>query len=124
MFAWPTVLLLRLAATLRNEFHIELQAHARVLADFRRQLDASSSVALHGKWLALHGAQRWALVEGNEPTAQTDDVLLLRLDPHLKVLAAAFPMQAGDGHQLELFPCSNASRPGGVAGDGGLRRER
>jgi DNA-binding transcriptional MerR regulator len=39
-YSWQTILLLRVAATLRGSFHLELQAHRQVFASLRRDLTA------------------------------------------------------------------------------------
>src|SRR5216684_3758497 len=52
-YSWQTILLLRIAVTLRDRFHIELQAHRQVFASLRRGLNGTSFVALWGKSLAI-----------------------------------------------------------------------
>ncbi len=110
-FSWQTILLLRLAVTLRDRFHLELQAHQSLFASLRRGLRHKSFIALWEKTLALHGGERWSLLEVAEPLEPGEDALLIRLAPHLSVLAGGFalPQPTNASGQLDLFPAQAIS---------------
>lgn len=103
-FSWQTILLLRLAVTLRDRFHLELQAHRLLFASLRQGLRGRSFIALWDKALALHGRDEWLLVDAGAELLRQDAVVIL-LDPHLLVLSEGFslPKPAGRTGQLDLF---------------------
>lgn len=107
-YSWQTILLLRLAVTFRDRFHLELQAHRSLFASLRRGLRGRSFIALWDKALALHGRDEWLLVDeaGAEPLRQ--DAVVILLNPHLFVLSEGFalPKPAGATGQLDLFPAT------------------
>lgn len=104
LYAWQTVLLLRLAVVLKEKFRIELQGHQVLLTALRELLAGASFPALRGMVLVLHGMTHGELVaSGVQVRADAaDDALLLRLDPHLDVLAAEFAPRE-QSPQLPLF---------------------
>ena len=105
LYAWQTVLLLRLAVVLRERFRIELQAHRELLTALRELLVGASFPALRGTVLVLHGMTHGELVAEGRVVYRADaadDALMLRLDPHLDVLAAEFSPREQDP-QLPLF---------------------
>jgi hypothetical protein len=112
-YSWQTILLLRLAVTLRDRFHLELQAHRSLFASLRQNLRSKSFVVLWGKTLALNGGERWSLLNAEDRFESAEDVLLIRLDPHLKILASGFelPHSSGAPGQLDLFPARAVSQP-------------
>lgn len=61
---------------------------------------------LWGKTLALYGGEHWSLINAEERSDAAEDALLIRLDPHLGILAAGFelPHPSGASRQLDLFP--------------------
>ena len=105
-YSWQTILLLRLAAELRSRFHLELQVHRSLFASLRRSFHGKSFVVLWGKTLALYGGEHWSLINAEERSDAAEDALLIRLDPHLGILAAGFelPHPSGASRQLDLFP--------------------
>lgn len=105
-YTWQTILVLRLAVTLREQFHIELQAHKGLFDALRRDLRTKSFIALWGQSVALVGGNRWTLLDDADAQPPADDVLLLRLKPHLEVLSAGFalPGPAAAFGQFDLFP--------------------
>lgn len=105
-FTWQTILLLRIAATLRDRFHLELQPHQSLFASLKAGLRRTSFIALWGKALALHGGDRWSLVEGGEAPPLIGDAVIIVLQPHLEALSVGFalPLPAISVGQLELFP--------------------
>jgi hypothetical protein len=106
-YSWQTILVLRIAVTLRDKFHLELQAHSSLFVDLRRGFGGKSFIALWDKAVALHGDDDWAFVEaGGEQLRQ--DAIIIRLNPHLFVLSESFalPKPVGMDGQLDLFPVS------------------
>ena len=104
LYSWQTVLLLRLAAVLRQKFKIELQAHKVLLHALHDLLSGASFPALRGSVLALRAMEQCEMLpEGFVRVGKDDlDTLFLRLDPHLDVLEAQFaPQDKSD--QLPLF---------------------
>lgn len=112
-FTWQTILLLRIAATLRERFHLELKPHQSLFASLKTGLRRTSFIALWGKALALHGSDRWFLMDGAEVTPLSDDALIIVLQPHLKALSVGFalPLPSGSLGQLELFPARSIDSP-------------
>ena len=112
-YSWQTILLLRLAVTLRDRFHLELQAHRSLFASLRRGLKGRSFIALWDKVLALHGHDDWLFIDeaGAEPLRQ--DAVVILLNPHLLVLSEGFalPTPAGVTGQLDLFPATPVGEP-------------
>lgn len=112
-YAWQTILVLRLAVTLRERFHVELQAHKGLFDSLRRELRTKSFIALWGQSVALLGGNRWLLVDEASGALQGNDALVLRLTPHLDVLSTGFalPGPAADRGQFDLFPVQSISVP-------------
>ncbi|HEX7946796.1 MAG TPA: MerR family transcriptional regulator [Phenylobacterium sp.] len=104
LYAWQTVLLLRLAVVLKEKFRIELQGHRDLLDALRDLLAGVSFPALRGTVLVLHGMTHGELADGSVifRSDTADDALLLRLDPHLDILAAEFAPRE-QSPQLPLF---------------------
>ena len=102
-FSWQTVLLLRLAVVLRTRFHVDLQANRDLLAYARELLDGKSFLSLWGFTLAVLDQQRCELLGPGDAVPVDDDVMLLRLDSHLRVLSEGFGMM-DPAAQLPLFP--------------------
>lgn len=104
-YTWQTVLLLRIAATLRERFRVELQTHSELFASLGRNLHGTSFPGLWGKSLAIHGRHRWRLLERDERVT-VEDAIVLSLDPHLEVLSVGFalPQPSAVPGQLQLFP--------------------
>lgn len=107
-YSWQTILVLRLALTLKDKFCLELKAHRGLFISLRRSLKGRSFVALWDHVLALRGSADWTLVNevGEEPLDA--DAIMLRLNPHLEVLASGFalPDPRRAAGQLDLFPAT------------------
>ena len=108
-FSWQTVLLLRLAVVLRSRFHIELQAHRDLLVAARKFLDGRSFPSLWGSTLAVSDDGRCELLGPRDLASVEHDLILLRLDSHLRVLSKGFD-QVDPLDQLPLFPAISVSR--------------
>lgn len=113
-YSWQTILLLRLAVTLRDRFCLELQAHRSLFTALHRGLRGESFVALWGKALALHGRDRWILFDEAGPELLRTDAVVLRLNPHLDALSEGFalPTPSSSAGQLDLFPAAPVGGPG------------
>lgn len=129
-FSWQTILLLRIADTLRERFHLELQAHRSLFASMRRGLRGESFIALWDKVLVLHGRDEWTIVEAGGEPLRRDGILVL-LNDHLGILSEGFglPKPPGVAGQLDLFPASpvgKRAKPGAppVAQTAAERRRR
>lgn len=114
-YSWTTVLVLRLAVVMREDFNIELKANIGLFAGLRCELACRPFLSLHTQSLALMGRGNWSLVDDNEvPPANT---LLIRLAPHLTAIAEGFPPRelARGGQQRDLFPLSRVVSKGSKA---------
>lgn len=89
--SWQTILMLRVAVLLRDQFNLELQAHKAEFADLRKLLLSQSFIALWGMRLALGSDRAWVLLDGGD-AIPTTDALLITLDPHLDVLRDGFAL--------------------------------
>lgn len=102
-FSWQTILLLRVAGLLRDQFSLELQAHKAAFAELRKLLRSQSFIALWGKRLALGPGGTWAFL-GDADAAPETDALLIALNPHLAILRDGFALPgASEERQLDLF---------------------
>lgn len=102
-FSWQTILVLRVAVLLRDQFSLELQAHQAAFADLRTLLRSQSFIALWGRRLALEPGRTWSLID-SLATAPETDALLIALDPHLTILRDGFALPgASEEGQLDLF---------------------
>lgn len=103
-FSWQTVLALRLAIVLKDQFKVELQAHREMLGKMQSELAGKSFPALRGCMIALHGS---AAVELLAPGERSRDLnaalLLLPLEPHLEALSNGFGIN-DTLQQRPLFP--------------------
>lgn len=118
-YSWQTILLLRLAVTLRDRFKLELQGHRDLFSSLGRGLSRTSFLSLWGRSLALHGGEAWSLLDSADLPDAADDFIVLRLDPHLQVLSASFSLPRPiSSPQFQLFPAT------GVAGDAAVALAR
>jgi hypothetical protein len=91
-YSWQTILLLRIAVTLRERFHLELQAQLQVFASLRRGLHGTSFVPLWGKSLAIQADNLWSWVDDAGAASLPGDAIIIRLAPHLEVLSLGFAL--------------------------------
>jgi hypothetical protein len=103
-FTWQTILILRLAVLLRDQFAVELQAHKASFANLHKELRSISFIALWGRRLALGPKGEWFFLEEGAPSTTGADALVIHLDPHLAIIrdGFAFPDAAPEG-QFDLF---------------------
>ncbi|MCG5235313.1 hypothetical protein [Xanthobacter oligotrophicus] len=103
-FSWRTLLVLRIAATLRDCLHVELEAYKTALATLQQHLVGQPFHALSGMVLVIGAAAAPVLrrpadvrVDLGEPS------FVVALQPHLDAISSALhliePMT-----QLPLFP--------------------
>jgi hypothetical protein len=101
-FTWQTILVLKVAVLLRDQFSLELQAHKESFDALRTALRERSFLTLWGCRLALCPGSGWTILEPDNDTLPVDAVVIA-LDPHLTVLRDGFALpDAADG-QLDLF---------------------
>ena len=74
-YSWQTILLLRIAVTLRDRFHLELQAHRQVLTSLHQSLRATSFVSLWGKSLAIDPDQCWSWIDDADGGRMVGDAM-------------------------------------------------
>lgn len=103
LYSWQTVLVLRLAVEMRDAFRMELQTHRGTLDGLARELAGVAFPALSGCRLACYAGGEWALLRQGEQPNPERSVVLLRLDPHLDILAAEFGIPEFP-RQLPLLP--------------------
>lgn len=103
-FTWQTILVLRLAVLLRDQFAVELQAHKATFADLRKDLRSTSFIRLWGRRLALVPKGKWFFLDEDAPASDVD-ALIVHLDPHLAVIRDGFalPDAVAAAEQSDLF---------------------
>lgn len=107
-YSWQTILILRLAVTMRNRFHVELQAHKTLFAQLKDAMKYLEPSDLSKKTLLLAGDGKWALVE--ILTREQVEALAIQLKPHLESVFEFFNLPDATIQQIELFPAeSNAA---------------
>ncbi|MEX3956760.1 hypothetical protein [Trinickia sp. EG282A] len=114
-FSWQTILILRLALLLRDQFGVELQFHKENFAKLRMELRSASFIALWGRRLALTSQGELLLLDDQAPLP-ANDAIFICLDPHLSIIRDGFALSDATAAtaQLELFPLSSvraAERP-------------
>ena len=111
-YSWQTILVLRLALTLKERFCLELMAHRDIFTSLQRGLKGRSFIALWDHVFALRGPTDWALIEKADERSFEVDSIVLRLNPHLEVLAIGFalPDPRRAAGQLDLFPATLVER--------------
>lgn len=89
---------------LKVRFHLELHAHRGLFAALRETLAGMSFIRLWGCSIAIYDADEWRLLHASETALPQADAIIIKLDPHLRVLAAEFSMpRPTSSGQLELF---------------------
>ncbi|MER9881006.1 hypothetical protein [Mesorhizobium sp. M0118] len=103
-FTWQTVLILRLAVLLRDQFAVELQAYQATLANLRKDLKSASFIGLWGRRIALAPQGAWFFLDQETPTLGVD-ALVIHLDAHLAVIRDGFslPDASAVAGQFDLF---------------------
>ena len=101
-FSWQTILVLRIAVILRDQFSMELQTHKTSFATLREELRNRSFISLWGQRLGLGSDGSWTFVEANEKILG-GEVLLMELDGHLAILRDGFALPDLNHAQMDLF---------------------
>lgn len=107
MYAWQTLLTLRLLLVLHVRFGVEIGQLADAAKAFRTRLKGTSFPALWSQWAAMTDSQTVDLTSHPEDVV-ADGGIVLPLRPHLEVLAAALSLPADE--QLPLLPPMAVSR--------------
>lgn len=116
-YTWQTLLLLRLAVILREHFKMELQAHRELFKGLSENLRKTSFLGLWDKSLVLFGGEAWKLLEHEGAPDVANDYILIRLNPHLDVLADGFFFnKPTSSAQFQLFPAQGIARESKVSG--------
>lgn len=104
-YSWQTVLLLRVAKVLKENFHIELQAYRNLFNALSAKLAKAPFPSLQGKAIvvASNGVTHLHIVALEDVRMADADMFLIRLDPHLDVLSRGFGLP-NPMPQLPLFP--------------------
>jgi hypothetical protein len=87
---------------LKETFHIELQSQRELFAAVSRNLARISFPALRGSVFVFFAGGAFEIIALTDARAIDSDVLIIRLDPHLDVLATGFDL-AKPTRQLPLF---------------------
>ena len=105
-FTWQTILLPRVAVTLRDQFHLELQAYRQMLMSLRSGLQGTSFIGLWGKTLVIRADPTWSLVDQSEADPEFNDAILIQFGPHLDAVSRGFGLSrpTSSPAQLDLFP--------------------
>ena len=98
LYSWQTILALRLLATLRAEYAVEIASWAPFARAFRARLQSISFLELWDQKLWILSAQSFELINSAQ---RPDKGLLIALDPHLEAIALAFSFE-GAPEQLPL----------------------
>lgn len=103
-YSWQTVLVLRLAMSLKNSFHVELQAHRALFPRLTDFLSRRPFHSLAGRVLVVYADGTFEL-EDVFARPPVHDAIVLCLEPHLSVLSAEFDL-APIVAQRNLFPAT------------------
>ena len=101
LYAWQTVLVLRLLNTLHTEFSMEVGSWAPAMLNLRDKLDRVSFPSLRRSIVHFPNRERADLLLAMSEVP-AEGGIVLPLDPHLAVLATKLSIPPPD--QLPLFP--------------------
>lgn len=109
-YTWQTLLLLRVAAVLREHFKLELQAHRTLFLELSERFQKASFLSLWGKSLVLYGGEAWNLLEPEDTPDIEVDFIVIQLNPHLRALETGFSFkQPAPPAQFQLFPAQGVA---------------
>ncbi|WP_066798553.1 hypothetical protein [Sphingomonas soli] len=122
-FSWQSVLTLRVAVLLRDQFNLELQAHKTSFDGLRTMLGENSFLSLWGNRLVLRPGGAWSLVDADKLPVVGDAIVIV-LDPHLVALRDGFALPDASDGQLDLFslPAVRGARRGSSSPETTARR--
>jgi len=103
-FSWQTILILRVAALLRDRFGVELEFHKDSFAKLREELRSESFIALWGRRLALTSRGELSLLD-DQNCPPEGDAILICLNTHLSVIRDGFalPDPMAVAGQIDMF---------------------
>ncbi len=100
-FSWQTLLVLLIARTLRDDFHVELAAFQCALEDIQRQLRGQAFHALQGA-TAVFPSAKSSRLERAMTTSLSINAITIHLDSHMSAIAKGLGTVA-PSEQLPLF---------------------
>lgn len=112
-FAWQTVLVLRVAAQLRTQFHVELKGLGEALAHAQQCLRGRSFIALADHVLVLDATGTIDVVALAALKVHEASLLVVPLDPHLNALAMGLGVDRATPQLPLLHSVSGGGRHGG-----------
>jgi hypothetical protein len=89
-FSWQTVLVLRLALVMKQEFHIELQSHRQSLAELQSLFHGRSFPWLWDRAALIRRGAPLAISRLSEMTFTDEALVVIPLGPHLRALMVGF----------------------------------
>ena len=102
-FSWRTLLLLRLAGTIRSHLHVELEGHRSAFFSLQEQLQNHAFHPLLNRWLVMAAGRSSLERLNNIDIVGNSPALIVSLAPHLEIISNGLgivePMA-----QLPLFP--------------------
>ena len=106
-YSWETVLVIRIANQLKEEFHVQLQAHAVQFTALREIFSKRSFLALYGAAVICNPGKPWRIVRADE-TRTNGACLTLPLQHHLDAICGAFGQESSQARapQFDLFPAT------------------
>ncbi|WP_425909817.1 MerR family transcriptional regulator [Nitrobacter sp. TKz-YC02] len=102
-FSWQTVLVLRLALVMKQDFHIELHPHRESFSELQKLFHGKAFPGLWDRVVLLRERAQLAIAKPSEMTFPADEtVIVMPLAPHLRALMTGFgvPMPT---QQMPLF---------------------
>jgi len=103
LYSWQTVLVLRLAATLKKQFHVELKALNGLFKALSAQINKASFPALRNCVFVVMDMETFAIVPAKSINHNDMNGIFIPLNPHLDVLITQFGL-AKQSRQRPLFP--------------------
>ena len=89
-YSCQTILLLWIADIRCEYFRLELKIYRGIIEGLRSDQQKASFVTMWGKGVAIYAPDGWRLCDLKADLDIAQDVLFIRLDPHLEVIAAGF----------------------------------
>lgn len=103
LYSWQTVLVLRIALVLRQEFRVDLQHCKEQLAQLQSYIRGRSFFSLRGCVVLLGGEARITIVRASAIQIEHEAVVVVPLERHLEALMVALG-ERPETKQLPLFP--------------------
>lgn len=96
---------------------MELQAHRELFKGLGENLEKTSFLGLWDKSLMLYGGGAWSLLEYEDAPDAESDCIVMRLNPHLRVLADGFSLnKPSSSVQFQLFPAQGIAKESKISG--------